>query len=169
MKLLPHMDFELKTSLKEPQIMCVLSAHIMNIYDDSRMPGGTEKAFFGTVWKGAFEVRPMFVRYIRNDFVPVIRGSVEERERGSVVHIQMRMNTGVSVVTLCIWGFLALSLCLYAIALFTDVRGFEFSPSDLMLTVLAMAFWIALPCIGFYLPARNARRFLLGILGGRID
>lgn len=162
MKLLPYDKFEIQTSLTLEETVMALKAQV-EPRKWLRALSGNKTAFEGEVSRAGFKIMRI-IKY-RNSFLPIIKGTFNQGQNGTIVKIRMGLHPLV-IVFMSVW-FGGVIFGLFAIG--AGLASNKISLSAPLLIPLGMLFfgW-AMVAGGFWFEARKAKPQLLSILHGQI-
>ncbi len=160
MKFFPYEHFEIQTSKPKNEIVSLLREKT-NPNRPSILRSAGNHLFWGEVGEDRFKIVPI-VSY-RNSFVPVVSGTITEREDGAVVDVDMRLPQAVKVFSTVFLAFCAFTMLLSL--------GFAFAERNFGLHILIpglmICFLYKLLNTPFYHEAQKARDALFCLLGGQ--
>ena len=122
--------------------------------------------FIGEVNPSEFKIVSKPKPYVRNSFIPVILGTIRTERGQTVIDIKMRLHLFVQIFETIWYGGAGITLLVGLLAAFAEVVGRvgpKLTVFSLAIIFYAVVFWgfgQALTRIGFYSPAKNARRRL---------
>lgn len=120
------------------------------------------KAFRGEVGESDFKVIPRLAPYIRDDFVPVVLGTMKSENGKTVVDVKMRLNGPAYLFSVFWFGMTGFFFLMSLLSLITgEPEGWKAAAS----AAGFILFGQLLVRGGFYLPAKRARRKLEELLG----
>ena len=125
---------------------------LQSVTDSRKFLLHTDAEYTGQIYPSHFKICPG-KNYNRNSFLPVITGTVTEREEGCAVDIVMRLHMFVCLF-MAVW-FGGLFLFLLLVLLDVIIKGFD----DMLFIVFPIFMIICAQIImrrGFYGPARKA-------------
>ena len=144
MRILPIIN----QKLHSPYSSAVLSARLAEITDRSG-----ENVFVGTVRAKSFSVYKKPSNFVRNSFLPIASGKLQDTEDGCTVDIKVRMHP-IAEVFLLIWS-LGVLAGLFASIIMVFTTGFSETILYLLFPLLMLAFEFILLFVGFHLPSKT--------------
>ena len=158
MKLIPQETYTIYTSISVPEI----KEQMMKYVEPKKMfrffRGGS-KYFEGDVSDSGFKLTRI-ISY-RNSFLPIIKGSFEERASGLKVDVSMSMHPFVIAFMLFWFGGVGIG---FITMLFSFIKSpTNFHPASLIPAGMLLFGWV-LVSVGFWPEARKAKEKLNEIL-----
>ena len=159
--ILPHLEYSIDSAKSPEDIIAILNS--ITVPREVVICDSSDTEFTGEVNPSGFKiVREVAGRiYLKNDFKPVILGTIRAERERTVIDIKMRLRLDVQIF-LAIWfGGVGIGTLAGLLAILTEgING----ASMLFGAAAFFAFGQALARIGFYFPAKNTIRRLEELL-----
>lgn len=119
-----------------------------------------DKPYHGYIYEKGFTIKP--TSYIRNSFVPLIKGSFHNKDNKSVIHIKMKLDLPVLIFMIAWVMGLLFILTILVVSWILDSASFESDPKDAFIGISVMiSFGIIVPTIIYKIGALNAKKDLI--------